>query len=99
MFALLVLIFLILIFIAARQEKFMADIDVLNGLLDTISTTLTSVAADSSAIESELNALQTANPSVDLSGVIAKAQAISAGLTTVDTGLKAAAAPPDTTSG
>lgn len=81
--------------ILQNQEKIMSQLDTLNAALDGISSTLTTVATDAQTIESDLAALQSANPAVDLSGVIAKAQAIQSGLSKVDAGLKAAA-PPET---
>jgi hypothetical protein len=79
-----------------NQEKIMSQLDDLNTLLDGISSTLSTVAADAQTIESDLAALQAVNPGIDLTGVLAKAQAIQLGLSALDDGLKAAAAPPTT---
>jgi hypothetical protein len=77
-----------------NQEKIMSQLDDLNTLLDGISSTLSTVATDAQSIETEVAALQAANPGVDLTGVLAKAQAIQSGLSAVDAGLKAAAPAP-----
>lgn len=62
----------------SRQGTIMAQIDDLQAALNTISTQADTLQTDFTNLETELTNLQnTTPPEVDLSGVIAQAQAIS----------------------
>lgn len=65
------------------KEKTMADIDTLSTALDSISTEIDKISAETSTLVAELQAANQ-SPAVDLSAVIAKAQAIEAKLQAVD---------------
>jgi uncharacterized membrane-anchored protein YhcB (DUF1043 family) len=65
------------------HEEIMAQLDDLNSALDSISTEIDKVSTDTTSLLAELKALE-GQTAPDLSGVIAKAQAIQAKLTAVD---------------
>ncbi len=61
----------------------MSQLDDLNTALDSVSTEIDKISTEVSALVAELQTINQ-NPAVDLSGAIAKAQAIEAKLTAVD---------------
>lgn len=69
--------------IIRTQENIMAAIDDLNTALDSISTEIDKVGTEVQTLITELQ-IANQNPAVDLSGAIAKAQAIQAKLTAID---------------
>lgn len=78
-----------------NHEDEMAQIDDLNTALDTISTEIAKISTDVTNLVAELQAAQN-NPGTDLSGAIAKAQAIESSLTAVDALVPAAPVAPTT---